>query len=413
MRRHDRFGSEVEAAAIAVETFQCSKAHTLNATRVPMPTKRLLAILVLLAVLSGCGGPRAVTGLGITHSGAHPAASVPIFLATSRGRAEELSRPYSAERSQTLNFARFDIGIPANHVPGRVETSGTAPDPARQFTALSYEQIDSRKKFVSDLNAALAQRPDKDREIFLFVHGYNNNIADSLFRNAQITHDYNIGAVSLHYAWPSGGAIPLYVFDRDSTVVGRRGLAETIEIAAQTNAKDIILVGHSMGAYVVMEALRDLAISGRGRYLKRLGGVVLAAPDIDLDAYQSQADDIGDLPQPFTIIVSRRDRALGISRRLTGGHPRVGSGADIAQLQTRGITVLDVSDVDGGSHNVFASSQTLMKLIDNSRLMRTTLQNEQAATSPSALAESAAVVEGAVSLTVFLPARMIGRIATQ
>lgn len=365
----------------------------------------------MLAVLSGCGG-RAVTGLQAGVSGEKSAAVVPIFLATNRARSDNPALPYSAERSQTLNFAELDIGIPGNHMPGRVETSSRVPDPARQFAALDYRPIEDRKRFVAALNAALAKRAPADREIFIFVHGYNNNIAESLFRNAQITHDYGINSVSLHYAWPSGGAIPLYVFDRDSVIVGRRGLAETIEVAAQTNATNVVLVGHSMGAYVVMEALRDLALSGRQRYLRRLGGVVLAAPDIDIDAFQSQADDIGKLPQPFTIIVSRRDRALGFSRRIAGGHPRVGSGADIALLQSRGITVLDVSELDGGTHSVFASSKTLMKLVDNSRLMRATLDDEKASTEPSALAASAAAVEGATSLTLFLPARLIGRMAT-
>lgn len=377
-----------------------------------MPAKRVLAFVMMVTALVGCGGPRAVTGLPADGTGPGSKAVVPIFLATSRERSDDPAKPYSAGRSQELNFAAFDIGIPAGHLPGRVETSGRAPDPERHFTALSYAPIADRRAFVAALDAALEQRRPESREIFIFVHGYNNNIAESLFRNAQLTHDYAMGSVSLHYAWPSGASIPLYVFDRDSAIVGRGGLAETIAIAAETKAARIVLLGHSMGAYVVMEALRDLAMSGRERVLKRLGGVVLAAPDIDIDAFQSQADDIGTLPQPFTIVVSRRDRALGFSRRIAGGHPRVGSGADIAFLQSRGITVLDVSDVDGGSHSVFASSETLMKLIDNSRLMRATLEDEQAATSPTALAAGAAAVGEATSLTVFLPARLIGRLAT-
>lgn len=376
-----------------------------------IPANRALAFLLIVSALAGCGGPRAVTGLPGSATGGASSAVVPIYLATSRERSDNPALPYSAGRSQELAFAEFDIGIPAGHRPGRVETSGRVPDPARHFTALAYAPIADRRAFIDALDAALEKRKPESREIFIFVHGYNNNIAESLFRNAQLTHDYEMGSVSVHYAWPSGASIPLYVFDRDSAIVGRVGLAETIEIAAQTKATRIVLLGHSMGAYVVMEALRDLAMSGRGRTLKRLGGVVLAAPDIDIDAFQSQADDIGTLPQPFTIIVSRRDRALGFSRRIAGGHPRVGSGSDIAFLQSRGITVLDVSDIDGGSHGVFASSETLMKLIDNSRLMRATLEDEQTAMSPTALAASAAAVEGATSLTVFLPARLIGRLA--
>lgn len=376
-----------------------------------MPTKKLFIVLIALALVSGCGGRRAVLGLDAKASGARPGAIVPIYVATTRARADNLSQPYSAERSPTLNFAKLDIGVPQNHVPGMVEKTSGTPDPARHFTAQSYQPIDGKQQFIAQLDAALMRRAPEDREIFIFVHGYNNNFADSIFRNAQITHDYGLKAVSLLYAWPSGGALPLYVFDRDSALVGRRGLAETIEIAASTKATRIVLVGHSMGAYVVMEALRDLAISGRGQYLKRLGGVILAAPDIDLDVFQSQVTDIGDIPHPFTIIVSRRDRALGISRRLAGGHPRVGSGSDIALLQAKDIAVLDVSELNGGTHSVFASSETLMNLASNSALMRSVLEGDDAATSETVMASGSSVIEGATSLVIFLPARILGGMA--
>lgn len=377
-----------------------------------MLAKRTLAMFVIMVALAGCGGPRAVLGLGSESPvGATAAAIVPVYVATSRARSDNLSLPYSAERSQTLNFAKFDIGIPRSHVPGEVETSGNTPDPARHFTARSYQPIDGRQQFIEQINAALERRPAEEREIFIFVHGYNNNFADSIFRNAQIVHDYKIKAVALHYAWPSGGALPLYVFDRDSALIGRDGLAETIEIAAQTKARRILLLGHSMGAYVVMEALRDLAQTGRERYLKRLSGVVLAAPDIDVDVFQSQVNDIGQLPEPFTILVSRRDRALGFSRRIAGGHSRLGSGSDIAALQAKGISVLDASDLDGGSHNVFASSQTLMDLAGNSSLLRDMLQHEQGTASETILADGSSAIESAASLVVYLPARILGSVA--
>lgn len=376
-----------------------------------MSKKHLLAIFAALFLLTGCGGPRAVTGLGVTMAATQPVATVPIYLATTRARSDDLSLPYSAQRSQTLNFAEFDIGIPRNHVPGEVEKTGRTPDPARHFAARSYRPISDRQAFVASLNAALARRAPENREIFIFVHGYNNNIADSLFRAAQITHDYDVGGVTLHYAWPSGGALPLYVYDRDSTVVGRGGLAETIEIAAQTKAKRVILVGHSMGAYVVMEALRELAQTGRRQVLKRLYGVVLAAPDIDIDAFQSQVRDIGELPQPFAIVVSRRDRALNISRRIAGGHPRVGSGSDVPLLREKNILVLDASELDGGAHNVFASSPTLIAIAGHGGLMRRFVEGGDAATGETLLADGGTAIEGAAALVIYLPARLLGGVA--
>jgi esterase/lipase superfamily enzyme len=376
-----------------------------------MSTKRLFQFLFTV-LLVGCGGPRAVLGLDVVANEAASGAVVPVYVATTRARSDNLSLPYSSGRSQTLNFAEFDIGIPKNHVPGEVEKTGYRPDPAKHFVARTYQQIANRQLFVRQLDAALLRRAPEDREIFIFVHGYNNNFADSIFRAAQIAHDYNIRAVTLLYAWASAGSLPLYVYDRDSTVVGRGGLAETIEIAAQTKARRIMLVGHSMGAFVVMEALQELAQSGRGRTLKRLSGVVLAAPDIDIDAFQSQVLDIGDLPHPFVVVVSRRDRALGISRRIAGGHQRVGSGSDIAFLQEKNIVVLDASDLDGGSHGVFASSQTLISLVSESGLMRHLIEGDEASATDTILADGGSAIEGAAALVLYLPARLLGGVAS-
>lgn len=371
-----------------------------------MPKLRFLTFVLVLLVVSGCGG-RAVLGLGDGKEG-ESAAVVPIYVSTMRARSDNLSLPYSAERAKQLNFAKFEIGIPKTHVAGEVESTGRSPNPARNFVARTFLPYDDKAQFVAALDADLMRRPPEEREIFIFVHGYNNNFADSIFRNAQIVHDYKVKSVALHYAWPSAGSLPLYVYDRDSAAYSRDGLADTIEIAARTKAKRIVLVGHSMGSYVVMEALRSLSLSGRDKYIARINGLVLAAPDIDLDVFQSQLRDIDDLPNPFMILVSKRDKALNLSGGLTGGHPRVGSGADVAALQAENITVLDTSNLDGGAHGVFASSPTLMALTSKGGLTKDITDRGEGAPAETILADGGQVIKGAASLVIYLPARLLG-----
>jgi esterase/lipase superfamily enzyme len=372
----------------------------------PMPSLRFLTVVFVLLVLSGCGG-RAVLGLNDGKQG-ESASVVQIYVSTMRARSNDLSLPYSAERAKQLNFAKFEIGIPRTHVAGEVESTSRTPSPERNFIARTFQPYDDKAQFIATLDADLMRRPEAEREIFIFVHGYNNNFADSIFRNAQIAHDYKVKAVALHYAWPSAGSLPLYVYDRDSAAYSRDGLADTIEIAARTKAKRIVLVGHSMGSYVVMEALRSLSLSGRGKYINRINGLVLAAPDIDIDVFQSQLRDIDDLPDPFMILVSKRDKALNLSGGLTGGHPRVGSGADVAALQAENITVLDTSNLDGGSHGVFASSPTLMALTTSGGLMNDVTDRGEGAPAETILADGGQVIKGAASLVIYLPAKLLG-----
>ncbi|MFK0160920.1 alpha/beta hydrolase [Rhizobium sp. NPDC090279] len=369
---------------------------------------RPLIFLCVLAILTACGGSRANTGLASNLASTDFSQHVLIFLATSRKPTENADQPYSAQRSLTLNMARYDVGIPLSRRVGTVSTGGTHPDPRRHFAVVSSSAIDGRARFVRQMNAALNRLPPENREIFIFVHGYNSNVSESLYRTAQIVSDFGVKSVPLSYSWPSAAALPLYVFDRDSSIFARGGLAETIQMAAETKAKDIVLVGHSMGAFVVMEALRNLAMEGKRTYFARLGGVILAAPDIDVDVFESQVHDIGVLPHPFTIVVSQRDRALSVSRFLVGGHPRLGSGRNIDLLRENGITVIDASAADGGGHGVFASSQAMMKLVENSRLARDALVENKATTSPFTIAQGIASSPIAIPLTVFLPSRLVG-----
>ncbi|TNV12528.1 alpha/beta fold hydrolase [Ochrobactrum teleogrylli] len=371
------------------------------------------AVVLVFSVVVGCAGPRAVTGLGTAEqSYSRSGDVVPLMVATVRDRSDDPEIAYTRARSDVLMFSTIDVRIPHNHRPGSVETSASRPDPRRQFSATNYLSLSNGEAMVREINRRLSERPASQREVFIFVHGYNNNFAEGLFRNAQIVHDYDVGSLPVYFSWASAGALTRYLYDRDSALIARDGLAETLQLVARSKATGIIVVGHSMGAVVVMEALRTLSIRDQRKVLQRIKGVLLAAPDLDPDLFRSQVNDISHLPRPFTIVVSRRDRALDISRRLTGGEPRVGSGADIGFLQNKDIQVLDVSQVDRGGHTLFASSDTLIKLLGSGNFLRQFLTDEYASMDDAFAVAGQGTLEQA-SLVLYLPARMIKRLANR
>ncbi len=370
-------------------------------------------VALLLSLVTGCAGGRAVTGLdGAAHQPDRSGAVVPLNVASVRQRDANRAIAYSRARDETLNLSTIRVHVPPNHRAGNVETSSVRPDPQIHFRASDYQPVADQAAMLRALNQQLSQRAPEQREIFIFVHGYNNNFAEGLFRNAQIVHDYGVNSVPIYFSWASAGTFTRYLYDRDSAIIARSGLVETLELAARSKAKGIVVVGHSMGAVVVMEALRTLAIGKRHSVLKRINGVLLAAADIDPDLFRSQVDDIDDLPQPFTIVVSRRDRALDISRRLAGGAPRIGSGFDIAFLQNKNIQVLDISQVDRGGHSLFASSNTLIKLLGSGYLLRRLITDEYAGMDDSFVAAGQGAFEQA-ALALHLPVRMIDRLQSR
>ncbi|EJF80883.1 alpha/beta hydrolase [Bartonella doshiae] len=381
---------------------------------------KYLTLFICFSLLSACSKTRAVLWHGIHATPSMlavqrevagepipPKAIIPVYVATSRMMQNNYSQPYGVERSNKVHYNRVDVGIPQQHVKGMVETNAYKPTHDKYFAAVALQKYENKEQFKRKLNNDLAEKPKGKREIFLFIHGYNNNFADSTFRTAQFTYDYSLNVVAVHYSWPSAGSVPLYIYDRDSANFARDGLIELLTLLSETNADQISVIAHSMGNFIIMEAFRTLALRGKYKPIHRITSFLMAAPDIDVDVFERQLNDIKKLPQPTAILVSRSDTALAFSGRLTGGHHRVGDGSDIEMLRKNGIAVLDFSNVDGGTHSVFASSPTLMALSREGSLASTIMQGTELSPSQAILADSSSVLEKTTHLILYTPIRLL------
>ena len=106
----------------------------------------------------------------------------------------------------------------------------------------------------------------------VFVHGFNVNFAEGLYRQAQMSEDFASPGISINYSWPSAGNVSAYAVDRESALIARDGLEDLIGLLGQTRLKRIVILGHSMGAFVVMEAVRQSAIRGGSAGLRQGAG---------------------------------------------------------------------------------------------------------------------------------------------
>ena len=286
----------------------------------------------------------------------------PIFIGTTRvmERGE-----FGPDRSETMRFARYDVSIPPKRKPGEINwpSQFEKPNPQRHFLTTRGELYPKDSDFRSDLRRHLAAHGN---EAVIFIHGYNNNFSEGLYRIAQFSHDLELPGAVVHYAWPSAAKPLGYVYDRDSALFARDGLEQLIDEVADAGARRILIVAHSMGSNLTMEALRQAAIRNNGKALDRLAGVILISPDIDVDLFRMQASAMGDLPQPFLIVGSDRDKMLGLSARLTGQTERLGSLSDVSKVADLKVTFMDVSEFSqGAGHFTLGDSPALIRLIDS------------------------------------------------
>jgi esterase/lipase superfamily enzyme len=284
-----------------------------------------------------------------------------IYIGTTR--AQNADGSFGTTRSEEIHFARYDISVPPNRKLGEIKwppRHGKA-DATKQFFTADEIVYQSDVPFRDDLNKQLKANGG---EAVIFVHGYNNNFAEGVYRVAQFAHDLKLPGAVVHYAWPSAAEPLGYAFDRDSTLFARDGLESLMHEVADAGATRILLVAHSMGAALTMEALRQTAIRGDTKTLGLIGGVILISPDIDVDVFKRSAHSMGKLPQPFLIFGSDRDRALRFSAMLSGQSDRLGSLKDITRVADLDVTFLDVSEFSKGlGHFTVGDSASLISLL--------------------------------------------------
>lgn len=324
--------------------------------------RRAIIALWLMTLTAAC----ALDGtLARVPQGLAPATTQDIYFATSRNLDQ---KPFGIQRSRNLFYGEAQISIPPIHQPGQIEWPKGTPDPQKHFLLAGTAAYPDAASFRRRINAALAQQPPGSRDVAIYVHGFNNNFGEGLYRMAQMVHDIKVPGVALHYSWPSADQPLNYTYDRDSALFARRGLKELITQLSRTNANRIVIAAHSLGSLVTMETLVQLSKEPGQRAYSRIGGVLLMSPDLDVDVFRAQADDIGSLPQPFIVFSSKEDRALRLIERLNGhSSQRLGRLTDLSPIEDLSVTYIDTTAVSEGgvSHFTVAKSPAMIQLLKN------------------------------------------------
>ncbi len=331
--------------------------------------KRRAFLLGSSALLAGCSPPVLLS----TFPGPAPGEVEEVLVATSRAPSPDPGLMFEGERSDTLHYYQLDISVPPDRTPGRLRYPGTNPDPQREFMALDQREIPDERGFTTAINQVRSAVPADERTILVFVHGYNMTYPEAVFRTAQLRADLGIDGPTVLYSWPSAGRIGLYAYDRDSALFGREGLVDLLTTLSRIGK--VVILGHSMGTSISMEAIRTLHLSRRNDVLNQLEGILLAEPDIDVDVFRRQIEDLDTTRLPIIVTASDRDRALLVSSLITGGHPRVGNAENIDALRDLGVYVVDISGIEDQAedavlgHNTFATSPTLLALLGSGSLV--------------------------------------------
>ena len=334
-----------------------------------------LVLLVGALTLGACADhPRGV--LMPVMADAPGTSDVKMLVATTREEDPSPAIMFNGLRADAMAFADIDVSIPPNSARtiGEVQWPKQLPgDPAVAFVTKHTAIID-RRTALAMVHAQLRHSPAK--QVLVFVHGFNNRFEDAVYRFAQIVHDSGTRAVPVLFTWPSKGSVLAYGYDHESSTYSRNQLESVLHgLAADPSVGEVSVLAHSMGNWLLLESLRQMAIR-EGRVDPKIKNVLLAAPDVDIDIAREQIADMGPTKPNFTLFLSRSDKALALSNDVWGSRSRLGDVDPLKEpyrsmLQRDKIAVYDLSLIGSGGidHDTFATSPEIVGLI-GTRLAR-------------------------------------------
>ncbi|MCI0735940.1 MAG: alpha/beta fold hydrolase, partial [Beijerinckiaceae bacterium] len=240
--------------------------------------RRKLCFIVTGVVLIAAAGCASIGLSGMGEPAAEPR-SIPMFVVSTRkgesGAASDTASEHGARFSLQM------LTVPPGHEPGVVERPAFgSEDPQKHFAVKSRRPLDETALYAG-LASHISGRVGSNRDVLLYVHGFNTNYDEARFRLAQIAADARFGGVAVLYTWPAAGGLLDYTAAKESATIARDALSRLIHrLSGVPDIGRVHVLAHSMGAWLAMEALRENGISGSPDLNRKLGDVMLAAPDI-------------------------------------------------------------------------------------------------------------------------------------
>lgn len=274
---------------------------------------------------------------------------VEVFFATDRARGESAEPDkYFATGRGELQYGVAGVSIPRRHQRGELESPTWwklefSADPGRHVVLLS---VDSLSAALFHDGIARRTRALEQRNVLVFVHGFNVTFPDAVRRTAQIAYDLQFAGTPITYSWPSQGSAGPLSYTTDETNVEwtephlKKFLLD-LRAALGSDVR-IDLIAHSMGNRALTKALRSIAEQTRGALFSQ---VILAAPDIDREVFERDiAPAVVKTARRTTLYASSQDRALIFSKTV---HSYARAGQSTPPLvYVPGLDTVDATGID-------------------------------------------------------------------
>jgi esterase/lipase superfamily enzyme len=239
--------------------------------------------------------------------------------------------------------------------------TGWVPDPNSlqvdpPIDAAIYQpNIQNRNDIVSfarDRVAAELAASSRLQYGLVLLPGFDSTFIDSMRRAAQVMDKYEADDIFC-FSWPSQGKldVPSYIADRDAAVRSANAVADSLRklfavlTALKANLPVVHIVAHSMGNYVLRNAIQLIPAKERSKTLFESAFLMAADEDYDALSKANELKPLIKLAKKVPVYKNGGDIALSASN-IINHYARLGAWGprDLSKLP-KAVTSVDCSDV--------------------------------------------------------------------
>ncbi|MFG0263061.1 MAG: alpha/beta hydrolase [Novipirellula sp. JB048] len=324
----------------------------------------LVAIgLMLFAMLNWLRGRARMAGLAVIMGGG-VAGMAAALIAFGEASIEKHGVTYSSDRGRLVRGV-CEVTVPDSHRRGLVERPSLLKFELREDQRDHIVLTSAVELGGSDFQRRLAETvaSSSERDLLVFIHGYNVGFEAAIQRTAQIAVDLPFEGVPVCYSWPSQASLLGYTIDENNAEWTVPHLKQFLtELAQESGARSINVVAHSMGNRAMTAAMQQLRWELPSGAPPPFDRIVLAAPDVDADRFRRDlAPPLLDVSKQVTLYASSDDQALIASKKVHG-YPRAGeSGSNL--LVVPGVETVDVSGIDLSllGHSYYGDNESMLR----------------------------------------------------
>ncbi len=260
----------------------------------------------------------------------------PVWFGTNRKPLDpaDPGKGFGAETDERIHFGKRIVRIPSSHRTGELGSPLWKRLLLQVDDRISVDPatVMARDAFTRDVRKFLAGLDASDRNVLVYIHGFNTGFDDAARRAAQLGFDLQVPGITVLYSWPSRGSLSGYAADLSAIEASEAQIADfLIAVSALADRGKVHIIAHSMGNRGLLRALHRATTQAALRAGTRFGQIFLSAPDISTDVFRQLASVYPQMAERTTLYVADQDKALAAIEWLTEGG-RVGGAPPVLVL---------------------------------------------------------------------------------